>query len=293
MSDEKHIPIHAHIWSPKGFHLFGSSKKDPAKVVVYYCNNSANCELLKKGQCIHGAILGPRCPYGYVGGETGYTQRARNFSKWISDKEKEYAAVLSKVKGGPADKMVVIGEWVYLPYAHLDMNEHIPILGKSNLFISGKPFIKVTDFTVEVIQKIVDFHPHALFGGEITDYQNKHLPLFLFHLKEVFPDLFKQVIELRPEYVERYKIQVRDSIGRKALLSTVSPCKVKLSKDEAFDWDGKTLKGKKDYVLGLSLYDENNRSAVGQIDITITPDPKAVIVITDNDQVNTNTQFVD
>lgn len=293
MSDQPHIPIHAHIWSPSGFHFFKTSKKDPAKCVVYYCNNAENCSLLKKGQCIHGAVLGPRCPYGYVRNEVGYTRRARNFSKWISDKEKEYANVLGKVKSGPTDKMVVIGEWVYLPYAHLDMNEHIPILGKSCLFISGKPFIKIGEFTVEIIQKIVDFHPHALMGGEITTYQTEQVPLFLFHLKEVFPDLYKELVKLRPEYVKRYKLQIRESIGRKALLSTVSPCKIMLGKDEAFEWDGKTLKGKKDYILGLSLYDENNVSAMEKIDIVITPSPKAVIVITDNSQVNTSTQFLD
>jgi hypothetical protein len=99
--------------------------------------------------------------------------------------------------------MEEIGDYIYLHYAHINMNEGVPFLAKSYLFSSGMPFLLKKDFTLENIIKMIKFRPQALFGGEITEYQQKTVPLFLQHLQLKYPELFGQI---PAELLEKYKV---------------------------------------------------------------------------------------
>lgn len=197
-----------------------------------------------------------------------------------------------KVSGSPPDKIVEVGDWLYLPYAHLDMNKNLPIECHSSLFISGKPFMKKADFTLTIIKSIVDFHPFALMGGEITCYQKEIVPKFLGHLQEIYPDLYKQLLDANPQYVEKYSLVNKNYIGRKALLKTTKPSIIVVGK-HTFRWDGKALTSLKFDPLWIDVQDQNQVKAIEQIDVRIVPSDKAVIKITSNDQVSPTTVFVD
>lgn len=288
---ENHVPIMAVVYDPSGPSLFKSSKNEPAKCTVYFCEKADTCPLLKVGQCINYGILGPKCPHGYLSQETGYSRRAKNFRSWINDRTEKWKDY-KRIKGYATKKLACVGDWIYLPYAHMDMNESVPFKGHSAAFVTGSPFLKPEDFTIENIEKIVNFRPHALFGGEITDYQRKEVPLFLLHLQESYPHLYKQLIEIHPEYITRYAIEKRKSVGRKALLKTTNPAEVTVHK-EKFQWDGKQLKSKTYRPLFLNVNDINGREAIEEMETIITPTDTTAIIIENESQVTEKTVFVD
>lgn len=287
-----HKPIHAQVWSPLDKSLFKFSANDPATCKVFYCERSETCEILKRGQCINNAIFASKCPHGYVSQESGPTKRARSCSSWVAKKREEFRPYFGKLAGSPPDKMVVVGDWLFLPYSHLDMNKNLPILGHSALFISGRPFLKKEEFTISVIKCVVDFHPYALMGGEIESYQKEVVPKFLAHLEEVFVELYKQLLVENPHYVERYNLVAKNYIGRMALLKTINPSQVDIGK-HTFQWNGMSLTSLKFDPLWIDVQDQNRTKAIDQINVLIVPSDKAVIKIVSNDQVSAKTVFVD
>jgi hypothetical protein len=287
-----HVPINVHVWSPLEKSVFKRPAKDPATCEVFYCEKADTCPLLKQGQCINKSFMGPKCPHGYVSKEAGPTKLSKKCSTWVREKRAEYAHVKNRVNGSPPDKMVEIGDWIYLPYSFMDMNKNVPIAGHSSLFISGRPFMQKSAFTLEVIKSIVDFHPQALMGGEIKDYQEKSVPKFLAHLQEIYPDLYKQLLEANPHYVERYKLTAKSYVGRLALLKTTKPHTVVTGK-HTFQWDGTRLTSLVFDPLWIDVQDHNQCKAIEKIDVTIVPKDSAVIRIASNDQVSPTTVFVD
>jgi hypothetical protein len=287
-----HIPINVHVWSPLEKSLFKFPAKDPATCEVFYCEKADTCELLKRGQCINKTFWGPKCPHGYISKESGPTKQSKKCHDWVQKKRAEFAHVKNRVSGSPPAKMVEIGDWIYLPYAHMDMNKNLPIEGHSSLFIPGRPFMQKSIFTVAVIKTIVDFHPQALLGGEITSYQKEVVPKFLAHLQEIYPDLYKQLMEANPHYVERYALTTKSYIGRLALLKTTNPHTIVTGK-HTFQWDGTRLTSLVFDPLWIDIQDQNQRKAIDKIDVTIVPSDKAVVKITSNEQVSPTTVFVD
>lgn len=290
MNQEGHIPIFIRIYNPAKS-LFKAPANEKAECNVYYCSKSEICPLLKKDQCINNKILSPRCVYGYKRTEVGLTRKARKFSRWIEDRKKEYASIADRnVNGSPPDRMVEIGEYVYFPYSFASMNKNVPFLSHSEFLIPGSPFILKSNFTIDNIEKIVNFRPHALMGGEITDYRLKIVPKIIEDLSEIYPDLYKQLIEKRPALA----IKEKNYVGRKALLSTMPfPIKININ-DCEWNWDGKQLTtNSAKHLLFHRIEDENGRNSIENITITVTPKEKTVIKIENNSQVCDKTEFID
>jgi hypothetical protein len=289
MDRSQGTPIHARVWSPLERHLFKFSSKEKAECRVFYCEIPDRCPLLKMGQCIHNLIWGPRCPHGYTSLDEGPTKRARGCSSWVAKRREEFKDVLDKASGTPSDKMVEIGEYIYLPYAHADLNKDVPFLRHNLYLMSGQPFVKKELFTIDVVLSIISFRPHAMMGGEITDYRLKIIPKFIVDLQEVFPRLYDQLIDKKPELA----IKEKNYVGRKALLITVLPGEVKMGED-SWTWDGKhleTTNSKK--LLFSNIEDRNGRGAMESISIKVVPTKDAVTKIHNNAQVSKETQFVD
>jgi hypothetical protein len=285
-----HKTIHARLWSPLNA-LFKSHRNDPATCEIYFCEMADTCPLLKKRQCINKRIMGPKCPHGHCRTMTGPTKRSSKLTSWLKDREKEFAGMFATLSS-PPDKVVEIGDWVYLPYSHMDMNKAVPFNQHSCLFVSGSPFIKKEIFTVELIKCIVDFHPYALMGGEITTYQEEVVPKFLVHLEEVYPFLYTTLVQANPHYIAKYSLQNKNYVGRTALLRTVAPCVLEIGKNK-WKWDGQQLASLSFDTLWIDVLDENRIKAIDSINVTITPSEKAVVKITNNEQVTPTTVLID
>ena len=227
-----------------------------------------------------------RCPYGKVVVQDGPTPRSKQYRKWIKGRTAEGDGVPQL--GSPGKKIYFVGDYVYLPYAFMNMNENVPFLRHGSIFVSGTSLISRSAWTLETVLNIIDFRPHALMGGEITDYQECELPKFLQHLREVDPEMWGALVAERPKFDV-----APDYVGRRALLRTLVPPfewgTMHNKYPVSWKWDGKQL----------STSDKNAYEAtwggirLKSFKLCGEPEENASIVVRDNGWVDENTIFLD
>lgn len=277
--------IHVGLYGGKG--IFGG-KEVPQRAETIMCDKYKNCTYYNSGQCFN--VTSPfssRCKYGKVVVAHGYTSRAKKYYDFDSTyrKHEKYHQLEH-----PPTKIGIIDNEVVFPYSF------IRVIEKEGKYIVDNPsfgnniaFIPLDLFTEDLINNICNFRPQAIMGGEIKDYQNKTVPLFLAHLKEVIPQKYD-------EYIKKYKSSAKtiNYIGRKALLKTISPSLVSYKSDrypefnEDWYWDGELLTHTKGYV-----HSPNITKNYEIVSFQLRPTDKSSIIISDNLQINDNTVFLD
>ncbi len=268
--------IHFHVFSPDRS-LFKSSRNDKAETFLVYCSNKDNCSLHPKGLCVQRNSFGCSCPYGKNGGSTGYTKRAGRYYSWIRDQKERHKDVGSL--SSPPNKIAFIGDYIYLPYSFMNMNEKIPFLSSGGGFRTGSDFMLMSDFVKkETIESILAFRPMAMMGGEIKDYQKKHIPLFKLHLKEVMPDIYDELIG--------EEIDISANVGRRAFVSSLKNGVEIKSTDGLFVVNDGWLETKKGKLILPFVKSEI-------IEIRLKPKPSETIEITDISQIDENTKYKD
>jgi hypothetical protein len=226
------------------------------------------------------------CPYGRIRSETGYTKRARAFSPWIRERQEKYKGI--RRLDYPPCKMAIIGDYIYLPYAHMDMNEALPFLSHGGAFRVGCSFLPLEHWNVDTVISLLDFYPRAMMGGVISAYQKESVPKFLLHLREVMPDTWEQLIHLRPELDV-----IPNHIGRKAYLRTLAhPIKWITKHDKyqvVWKWNGTTLSTHSMHAYNKTWGDIELEA----ISLIGTPKSNAIIKVQSNDWVTEDTEFID
>ena len=275
-------PVHFNVFTPHDA-IFKSSRKEKAEVQIVLCGRSEDCELLKRGECSwRAAFSWHACPYGHYRKFKGFTHKARAYTTWISDQKKKYEGV--PYLKDHSDVLAFVGDYVFLPYSHMDMSDAGFIQKSEGFLVHGCSFLKKEKFTVENIEYLIHFRPQAWMGGEITSYQKEEVPKFVKHLQEKCPDLFKQLLEYDPCFegiIDKYSYK-----GRKAKLITLMP-----NIGEFVDihkahwiWDGEYLNSKDSHAsfMLVSKFSE----------LRIKPTLDAIVEITNDDQVNDKTEFL-
>ena len=258
------------------------TNKEKAFCAIIKCDNCSNCDLYKQKQCVRASILNTQCPYGNVEVERGYTKRARSHFQWVNKRQKDYADYLN-VLSGPVSKMAKVGDYVYLPYSHMNMNKSVPFMSHSQFLIRGMPFLKVEDFTVDNIVNICNFRPTALMGGEIKSYQKEVVPTFLQHLSESDNDLFMQLIESHPKMGD--KLKSFSHVGRHVLLHTLNlNIDIRDIHGGTWFWDGKYLTSTNSHASFMLV---NNPQ-----EVRIKPRENSVVKVCNDTHVNENTKFI-
>lgn len=249
------------------------------------------CPLRDVGTCACLSALGfRRCPYGGCNVEEGPTKRARGLGKWLEARRKA-GPDLPSLKY-PAEKMALVGEYVFLPYAFMNMNEGIPFLSRSSIFVSGNTFIPRSSWTVDTVLNIIGFVPRAyITNGEIRDYQEKVVPKFLAHLRECDPAMWGELVKVRPE------LDVKPNhVGRKAVLSTLNfpiewttPGSSNGEYKVKWRWDGERMR-----TAGMHAYNSTwGAVKMESVDISGVPAKDTGIKVEDNSWVNEKTVFLD
>lgn len=288
-------PIHFHINDLSGPHIFFKPKaNERATAYVVNCSNSENCSLFKIGQCVARkfSIGGQDCVYGRQSVYTGFSRRSKSFRNWISEQRIKYNGVGSLKC--PTSKMAIIGDYVYLGYGFISINKDVPFFFGSG-YHKGDNFIKLSDFTIPNIIKIVDFRPQAILGGEIREYQREEVPQFLSNLRENFEELYKELLKVYPRLIKTYSLDNINYVGRTALLLTVNPGtftikhKYEGKYDITWEWDGKVAKTKNIHAYQPTWGELKD----GSVEITFTPSEITVVKISDNSQVGPQTKFTD
>lgn len=283
--------------------MFRELKNKRAEVWSYYCAQ-ADCPLRAKGQCTNAVLPGDACPYGKRQREEGPTRNARKYDDWRQEQ-------LARIQGlkrpkDPATRLAFIGDYVYLPYAFMDMVgtpqdyarfdkwphntalPDIPWLGPARFMSPSCQFLPRSAWTLETVLRLIDGRPQAWLGGTITDYQQKSVPLFLRHLAEEDPVMWQQVIAARPQ-LDQPPVYV----GRKALLRTLKPGITLGPRDPRYpviwQWDG-------EYLVTHDKDAYNNTwggLTLSEFTLTAVPAADAVIEVKDADWVTSQTVFID
>jgi hypothetical protein len=269
--------------------LFKQPANAKAECETIYCKLDS-CPLRDARACMLSAPLGwTNCPYGRVRKETGPTRRAQKFSTWISARLERIPSV-GKL-GIPAKKMAFVGDYVYLPYAHMTMCEAVPFVAHAMMFGFGTCLLPLTNWTVESVVRLVKFQPRPMLGsGVICVYQDEAVPLFLLHLRETDPAMWEQLIREQPD------LDVPpDHVGRKALLKTLAaPLKWTATSSKGkypvtWNWDGTHVVTTSQHAYqktwgGLALAD---------IELKAVPADDAEVVVLGNAWVTGETVFTD
>lgn len=192
------------------------------------------CPHYAEGGCLQASWLNfSPCVYARVGvWRSESTKRGKAYWKFVRDVKAEMAELAERRPSlvHASGKLLRIGDHVTIPFPHADMCEGVPFLRHSHVFLSGMPWVKAEDFTVETVLALVRFRPHALMGGEIKDYQGESVPKFLYQLKLRFSDLWEAAAELEPSILERTP-GPEHFAGKLVPVSKLSPGEVTLRRD--------------------------------------------------------------
>ncbi len=206
--------------------IFKQPANTRAKCTTISCT-LLECPLRDVKTCSWVSVFGGGacCSYGKRYVVSGPTKRAGSCSIWVSDQKNKYADV--PWLDIPARKMAFIGDYVYLPYAHMDMDKAVSFRGC---------FLLRKEWNVDTVCKLLDFRPQAIFGGEITSYQQEIIPKFLLHLREADTAIWEALIAERPALETE-----PNHVGRKAILKTLNR-PIKWTTDKTYRvtwrWDG-------------------------------------------------------
>lgn len=192
--------IHMHVHEPTIF-------KDKRAAKTTISCSLAGCPLREKGQCI-ALNYNSTCLYGKRQTTLGYTSRASKYLSWVNAAKQE-AATYPQLAGA-AEKIAFVGDYVWLPYAHMNHidGEKIGLKFRSysGAFVgSGVPFMPASEFTVDTIIKLVSFRPRSLMG-DVIDIREQ-VAKFVKDLADVRPDLYQAAVERLPritEYVDGF-----------------------------------------------------------------------------------------
>lgn len=185
--------------------------------------------------------------------------------------------------------MEIIGDYVYLPYAHMTMCQAVPFKSRSGFFSSGDAFLPREVWTIDAVLALLKHRPQAMMGGEITDYQKEEIPKFLLHLREVDPEMWQQLIAVRPQYDV-----VANHVGRQAILQTLKhPIQWTQTSHRGeypvhWQWDGETVT-----TTSKNAFNETWAGLKAEsVEIRVKPKLRTVIVVKSNDWVTADTEFV-
>lgn len=260
--------------------MFKGKGNDKSKLTITSCDKSDSCDLFKRGECSLTNFWG-KCVYGKTIVTTGPTKRSRSYYDFIIKSKNKVEGI--KQLSSATTKMGVVGDYVYLPYAHWGFNNPKLDENLQSTLFTNKMFVpKETFFDVEFLNNILTFKPHAIMGGEITDYQKNTVPKMLTHLREVFPELYSDLLLKFPNH----KINQVSPIGRKAYIKTLKKgCTINDTNGDLI-WDGTNLVSE-NYKIPFS-------SLKGKVKkLVIEPDDSDTITIVSEDQVDNETKYKD
>lgn len=256
-----------------GKSIFGG-KETPLEAVIISCDKCDKCSFYKNNTCFKIRSLGKHCKYGTSRTVTGYTSRAK---KYYDFREKyENDECYSKLKRPEISIGKIGNEFIInMPYIRYEDGKITdPSFGNPLIYVDEK------DFDNTFIKQMLDFKPQAIFGGIIEDYQKKEVPRFLGDLKNNFKDIYENFIKEYPEYDREISY-----IGKKAYINTLAEKSI-LKDCHKNEW----IK-EKDWIVCYkwkTWLPFNGQATETRIKIT----SDMTVEISDNEQVNENTKFV-
>lgn len=270
--------VKLYTWSNPAY--MKSNEKE--RMEAYICEYKGGCYMYNCGKCVceRGIISGIKCPHSRIIAQTGLTKRAKNFGVASSRWKEEYKTDIETDN----KKLCQCGDYIYLPYLHLNVMGIYPF----DESLVNSHFIPVNLFNAEMVNKLVNYHPHAMLGGEITRFQEEEIPKFIRHLKEFSTGLFKEYLTLYPEDIDKFITIVGNFVGRKAYLYSLKEgtCFYDFQKNKWIKENGFIICENYDFYSGITVGKKPRK-----VMHSITND--MIVEVEDNDFVLPDTVFVD
>lgn len=273
--------------------LYGNTATTRGCAKITSCDRKDQCSFYKKGQCISvPRPLHGYCEFGNVDTIPGYTTRSKGAYAF----EKKYKDdPLYRVLKRPDDwRIGLIGDVVVfqLVYASCEKKEWDDFNKRwkdSNVYLMNQErstntysYIPVSELTPQVLYDIFTYEPKSIMDHKIiAAYTEKIVPHTLFDLSKLLPTVYDAFISAYPEYQN----VVPDFRGRIAKVSTLVDGVDLKTNHGVFIKDGDYLvcDAYKPAFLAFGA-----KSCEARIKIT----DDMVYEITDNSQVDANTEFV-
>jgi hypothetical protein len=253
--------------------------KERAKFKTVHCSAHDECDLYKNNQCSMFDMFAEKCPYGNISVQTGYTKRASKYSEWIRQKKEIVKDV--KQLSNSSSRLFICKDYVFFNFPHWYLS--FKDTEYEGSFFKDISYIKVKDFTIDFVYKIVTCRPNAMFGGEITSYQKDVVPSMLLALQSSMTEFTNELIDKYPDVKTR--IQNISFIGKEVLAYTLKEgCEYYFDRYGKAFWDGE--------YFTFQNYNSAFKAIDGEVSARIKPDKKAKVKIQSNDQVNANTVFI-
>ncbi len=263
-----------------GKSIFGG-REQPLEAEITYCDKYETCSFYKKNKCFSAGRWKQNCKYGEKQIIHGYTSRAKGYDNFKSQyKEDKCYNKLDEPNNiiGKIDNVFVINTG-YL-YENKETGEYYidTKFGKSPLI-----YVQEQKFTNDLIKIICGAKPKTIFDNvEIKKYQQEIVPRFLYELKTEFTDKYNAFVAEYPEYKEKQL----NFVGRTAYIKTLN------NGTEILDCHNNIWRIENDEIV---CYKWKTWLPFGRTPtetrIKITDD--MTYKITDNKQVNENTEFED
>lgn len=216
----------------------------------------------------------------------GYTRRASKFGNMISKYEKLYPDMQDKYPLKTPPNGMEYMDYIVAELPHLK-NYVNPLADKYPEYIFNEKFTRKEAFYDEnFVNDLLNYKPLSMMGGEIKDFQNKHIPNFIKSVKYVNPKLFEEL--LKYPKVQDMNTEITP-VGKLAKVHTLAPGKIELVKnplcwgEDIAEWDGKNIK--------ISLSDKGVEYD-GIKEIFFEPEENFVVKIFEEKTFNDQTEIV-
>jgi hypothetical protein len=216
----------------------------------------------------------------------GYTRRASKFGNMISKYEKLYPDMQDKYPLKTPPNGMEYMDYIVAELPHLK-NYVNPLADKYPEYIFNEKFTRKEAFYDEnFVNDLLNYRPLSMMGGEIKDFQNKHIPNFIKSVKYVNPKLFEEL--LKYPKVQDMNTEITP-VGKLAKVHTLDPGKIELVKnplrwgEDIAEWDGKNIK--------ISLTDKGVEYD-GIKEIFFEPEENFVVKIFEETTFNDQTEIV-
>lgn len=149
---------------------------------------------------------------------TGYTKKSRKYRDIYYDMKSKYPELEDKIKPYN-DTLKDCGSYVYIDLPYLDtIRSNSFVSNHPNIFVNeNQNYIKKECWTPDLINDILNYKPRSVMGNEITEYQEKYMPMFLLNVKKHFPALYEN-LDRKTDKDERELL-----LGKYVPLKTLKP----------------------------------------------------------------------
>lgn len=267
--------------------LYGDGSRDARRRAEYiYCDVANECSAYKEGKCFCVTTLfGKRCGVGTVREIDGGTKRSKAFRTVTAEAKNN--PLYAKLKYPNNDVYLTkIGDKAFITLPYVQIGEEKSVI-KMNApgFINKPILVEDSVLTPENLIKIFQFRPQSMFGGRITDYQEKVIPFFAKQLKKLYPEKYNEFMRKYPDY----QIPEPNYVGKYAKLNTVN------KEMSYFDHYGNEFQFDGDFIYCEHYKCNDPFGGTGnaketEIRIKVADDMR--VKITDNAQVLETTVFV-